>query len=123
MTLAQLRLPTIRREPTTLTETLQQRARRKFAGGALEQGGAILGAMSASVFVVGLIAPYAAALSGVSMVTPRALLGEAATALSLSLVAATASVTLKGLARREDDDARFDPIGSGQAPRQRRSDT
>lgn len=95
-----------------MEETSTQRARRKFAGGALEQAAAILGAMSASVFVIGLIVPYIAVFSGASMMSASALLTEAVSALCLSLVTTIASVTLKGLARREDDDGRFSNAGA-----------
>ena len=97
-----------------------QRGRRKFAGGALEQGAAILGAMSASVFVIGLIVPYIAAISGASHVSAGALLSEATAALCLSLLTAAASVVLRGLARREDDDGRYCAPGGENPPQSRR---
>ncbi len=87
-------------------ERAEHRGRRKFASGALDQAASILGSMSSSVFVLGLIVPYFAAFSGVSMMRASALLTEAMSALALSLATTVAAVTLKGLARREEDDGR-----------------
>ena len=85
-------------------ETARQRARRKFVFGVLEQAANILGAMTASIMVVGLVLPAIAALSGKAMIERAALIDAATLVLGFAALAATASVVLRGLARRLEDD-------------------
>lgn len=93
-------------------ETLDERGRRKFTGGVLEQGANILGAVAASVLAVGLIGPYIAAFTGSSHVPPAVLRSVARSAFAFAMLAAVASMVMRGLARRADDDVRFGSGGS-----------
>ena len=88
-------------------ETLPERAKRKFAGGVLEQGANILGAVAASVLAVGLIGPYIAAFTGSAHIPPDVLRNVARSAFAFAVFSAVASMVMRGLARRTDDDGRF----------------
>ena len=105
------------RHTTLQVERIDERARRKFAGGFLEQAGNILGAVAWSVLAVGLIGPYIAAITGSSHVPAPVLVNVAMSAFAFAVVTAGASMTLRGLARRADDDGRFHQI---EATHQRR---
>ncbi|MBV8972447.1 MAG: hypothetical protein JO290_09180 [Sphingomonadaceae bacterium] len=101
-------------------ETHRQRARRKFVFGVLEQLSNILGTMSASVLVVGLIVPTLAAFAGTSMVASVALRQVAGLVVGFSLLCGVTAATVRGLARAIDDDdgalfrgRRSDPLLSG----------
>ena len=85
-------------------ETPRQRARRKFVFGVLEQLSNILGTMSASVLVVGLIVPTLAVVSGTGMVSGAALGQVAGLVFGFSLLCGTTAVVVRGLARAIDDD-------------------
>jgi hypothetical protein len=82
------------------------RGRRRFVAGALEQAAQILGAMSASVLVAGLIGPYIAALARSPGYSPEAVVATAVIALTIALLAAVGAMVLRGLSRRADDDHR-----------------
>lgn len=86
-------------------ETPRDRSRRKFVFGVLEQMSNILGAMSASVLVVGLILPAIAVLGGRGEVARATFVQVATLVLGFALAAAVAAAILRGLARRIDDDA------------------
>ncbi len=88
-----------------MTETPRERARRKFVFGVLEQLSNILGAMSASVLVVGLIVPTIAAFAGTSRVPPAALAQVATLVIGFALLAGVTAAIIRGLARGVDDDA------------------
>ena len=85
-------------------ETARQRSRRKFVFGVLEQASNILGAMTASVTVVGLVLPTFAVFTGGSKLTSAMLSQLATLVISFALLAAFAAVTLRGLARRLEDN-------------------
>lgn len=85
-------------------ESAAHRARRKFVFGALEQASNILGAMTASTVVVGLVLPTLAVLSGSSHVTQPMLAQLAMLVLGFAMLSATAAVVLRGLARRLEDN-------------------
>ncbi len=85
-------------------ETATQRARRKFVFGMLEQASNILGAMTASVTVVGLVLPTLAVFTGTSHLTSPMLSQLATLVIGFALLAATAAVVLRGLARRLEDN-------------------
>ncbi len=88
-----------------IAETPAERARRKFVFGVLEQISNILGAMAASVLVVGLVLPTIAAFAGMSSL-PHAALAQAATlVVGFALFAAIMAAIVRGLARRIDDDS------------------
>lgn len=87
---------------------MAERGKRKFAGGFLEGAANILGAVAASVLAVGLIGPYIAAVTGSSHVPPGVLVTVARTAFAFAVTTALGSMVLRGLARRADDDGRFD---------------
>lgn len=93
------------RSAARLADRLAARRHRKFVVGALEQAAAILGAMSASVLVVGLVGPYVAAFSGASGISPASLVWVAALAFAFAVCSGAASMILKGLSRRADDEA------------------
>ncbi len=86
-------------------ETPRERARRKFVFGVLEQLSNILGAMSASVLVVGLVVPSIAAFSGMARVSAAAAAQVAGLVVGFALVAGITAATVRGLARAIDDDA------------------
>lgn len=104
-----------------IDETPRERARRKFVFGVLEQVSNILGAMAASVLVVGLVVPTIAAFAGTSSVS-RAVLAQVATlVVGFALFAAVTAAIVRGLARGIDDDsgplfrrARRDDLLSGE---------
>lgn len=100
-------------------ETLEERGRRKFTGGFLEQAANILGAVAASVLAVGLIGPYIAAFTGSAHIPPTVLVHVARSAFAFAVIAASGSMVLRGLARRADDDHRYD---SERPTTQRRSE-
>ena len=97
-----------------MTTTIRQhRARRKFIFGVLEQAANILGAMTASVMVVGLLLPALAAFTG-NMVVSHAMFGATARlVVGFALLTAMGSLTLRGLARRLEDDTLDAPESGG----------
>ena len=104
-----------------MTETPRERARRKFVFGVLEQVSNILGAMAASVLVVGLILPTIAAFAGTPTVSRAELAQVATLVVAFALFAAVTAAIVRGLARRIDDDsgpllrrARRDDLLSGE---------
>ncbi len=86
-------------------ETPAERARRKFVFGVLEQISNILGAMAASVLVVGLVLPTIAAFAGMGTVSHAALAQVATLVIGFALFAAVTAAIVRGLARGIDDDA------------------
>lgn len=89
-----------------MIERRRARARRKFVFGVLEQAANILGAMTASVLVVGLLLPALAIFSGNAAVS-RAMFASAAwLVMGFATLAAAGSLVLRGLARRLEDDER-----------------
>lgn len=87
-----------------LEHHLAGRQQRKFVVGVLDQAATILGAMSASVLVVGLIGPYIATVAGMSAISPDHLLGVAGMASVFAACSALGAMVLKGLSRRADDE-------------------
>ena len=87
-----------------MAEDEQDRYRRKFVGGVLEGAAQILGSMSGSVLVAGLVGPYLAALTGASKVSPSTLLEVAAVALAFAMVSGLGALLLRGLSRCVDDE-------------------
>ncbi len=88
-----------------LPETPAERARRKFVFGVLEQVSNILGAMAASVLVVGLILPAIAAVAGTNKVAAGDLIQIAKLVVAFAAIAAVTAAIVRGLARGIDDDA------------------
>ena len=102
-------------------ETPAERARRKFVFGVLEQLSNILGAMAASVLVVGLVLPMIAAYSGTGSLSHAALVQVAELVIGFAFFAAITAAIVRGLARGIDDDsgpllrrARRDDLLSGE---------
>jgi hypothetical protein len=87
------------------TETPAERARRKFVFGILEQVSNILGAMAASVLVVGLVLPTIGAFTGNVSVSRGDLAQVASLVIGFALFAAITAAIVRGLARSIDDDA------------------
>ena len=81
------------------------RARRKFVFGVLEQAANILGAMTASVLVVGLLLPALGAFTGHAAVSHEMFGATARLVLGFAAFSATGSLVLRGLARRLEDDS------------------
>ncbi len=87
------------------SETPAERARRKFVFGVLEQVSNILGAMAASVLVVGLVLPTIGAFAGTGKVSRGDLAEVATLVIAFAAIAAVAAAIVRGLARGIDDDA------------------
>lgn len=87
-------------------ETPKQRARRRFAFGALEQLANIFGAITATMLAVGLFLPALNAASGAAMLGKAELTGIAGLVLLLTTLTAIAAAVLRGLARLLEDDGR-----------------
>ena len=85
---------------------MDTRARRRFVFGVLEQASNILGGMTASVTVVGLIVPAIAVSTGSSHLTRAMFYEVAALVVCFAMAVAVAAMVLRGLARRLED---FDP--------------
>ncbi len=86
------------------TETPGQRAKRRFAFGALEQLANIFGGITASVLTVGLFLPAINALSGNAPLNAHALQSIAVLVLGFAALTATAAFVLRGLARLLEDE-------------------
>lgn len=102
-------------------ETPAERTRRKFVFGVLEQLSNILGAMAASVLVVGLVLPMIAAFAGTGNLSHAALIQVGTLVIGFALFAAIIAAIVRGLARGIDDDsgpllrrARRDDLLSGE---------
>lgn len=85
-------------------KTPRQRARRRFAFGALEQLATIFGAITASVLAIGLFLPALNAISGQAMLDRTSLIAIAQLVLACTTLTAIAAVVLRGLARLLEDD-------------------
>ncbi len=90
--------------PSMTPETPAERARRKFVFGVLEQASNILGAMAASVLVVGLILPMIGAFTGMATVSHADLTQVATLVIGFAALAAVTAAIVRGLARAIDDD-------------------
>lgn len=104
--------------PRTISKAEPQsaRQRRKFVAGALEQAAQILGAVAASVLVVGLVGPYIAALTGASQVSSATLGEVAGLALAIAGASAVTAIVLRGLSRRANDDGAVQALPAEQGP-------
>ncbi len=80
------------------------RRRRKFAFGVLEQAANILGAMTASITVVGLLLPALAAATGMHSITTVDFVSAAWLVIGFALFSGASSILLRGLARQLEDD-------------------
>ncbi len=80
------------------------RGRRKFVFGVLEQAANILGAMTASIMVVGVLLPALAASTGMTAVSSATFATVAWLVVGLAFLTGTGSLILRGLARRLEDD-------------------
>lgn len=80
------------------------RRRRKFVFGVLEQAANILGAMTASIMVVGLLLPALAAASGMQMASAQGFAAVAWLVIGFAMLTGASSMLLRGLARRLEDD-------------------
>jgi hypothetical protein len=85
-------------------ETPRQRARRRFAFGALEQLANIFGGITASVLTVGLFLPAINALTGTGQLDAGTLRSIALLVLGFTTLTATAAFVLRGLARLLEDE-------------------
>ena len=85
------------------------RLRRKFVLGVLEQAANILGAMTASVMVVGLLLPALTAATGHLTGNAEAFVHAAWLVVCFAMFTGAGSMTLRGLARRLEDDDRVEP--------------
>ena len=83
------------------------RLRRKFVLGVLEQAANILGAMTASVMVVGLLLPALTAATGQLHVSVETFERAAWLVIGFAVFTGAGSMTLRGLARRLEDDDRI----------------
>ncbi len=93
------------------SETPRQRARRRFAFGALEQLANIFGGITASVLTVGLFLPAINALTGTSPIVSGTLQTIALLVLGFTALTATAAFVLRGLARLLEDEGARQSIG------------
>ncbi len=80
------------------------RRRRKFVFGIIEQAANILGAMTASIMVVGLLLPALASVSGMRAVSTAMFASVAWLVICLAILTGGSSMLLRGLARRLEDD-------------------
>ncbi len=80
------------------------RRRRKFVFGVLEQAANILGAMTASVMVVGLLLPALASFGGMASVSAAMFASAAWLVTGLAVLTGGSSMLLRGLARALEDD-------------------
>ena len=88
------------------------RRRRKFVFGVLEQAANILGAMTASIMVVGLLLPALAAVGGMPPSSAESFAAVAWLAIGFAVFTGASSMMLRGLARRlEDDEANLVSTG------------
>lgn len=85
-------------------ETPRQRARRRFAFGALEQLANIFGGITASVLTVGLFLPAINAFTGTGQLDAGTLRSIALLVLGFTTLTATAAFVLRGLARLLEDE-------------------
>ncbi len=92
-------------------ETPRQRARRRFAFGALEQLANIFGGITASVLTVGLFLPAINAFTGTGPLDADALQSIALLVVGLTTLTATAAFVLRGLARMLEDEGSRHPMG------------
>jgi hypothetical protein len=84
-------------------ETPRQRARRRFAFGAVEQLANIFGGITASVLTVGLFLPAIDAVTGTGQLDAGVLRSIALLVLGFTTLTATAAFVLRGLARLLED--------------------
>ena len=82
------------------------RRRRKFVFGVIEQAANILGAMTASITVVGLLLPALASVSGMKAVSTAMFASVAWVVIGMAILTGGSSMFLRGLARRLEDDDR-----------------
>ncbi len=87
-----------------MTETREERSRRKFIAGALDQAGSVLGGLAGGVTVASVVAPTVATfIQSASMRQPILLLITIA-GLSFGVLLLCGAVYCKGLAKQMDDD-------------------
>ncbi len=87
-----------------MSESAEQRRRRKALAGGLEQMATVLTGICVGVFTAGVAAPVVAVTLGTLPVRPTAAALVVAAGLLIALAALAASVTLKGYAKVLDDD-------------------
>lgn len=88
-----------------MSETVDERRRRKFASGTSDQIAGGLGAYSAGVFTTGFVAPVVASLIGLAEASLRELLPLTVASLAGAIALFVIAVRFKGHAKRLDDDA------------------
>ena len=92
-------------------QTPRQRARRRFAFGALEQLANIFGGITASVLTVGLFLPTINAFTGTGHIDAGILRSIAVLVLGFTMLTATGALVLRGLARLLEDEGGRPPMG------------
>ena len=90
-------------------ESQRQRAKRRFAFGALEQLANIFGGITASVLTVGLFLPAINALTDTSQLDAQSFKSIAVLVLGFTTLTATAAFVLRGLARLLEDEGSRQP--------------
>lgn len=89
-----------------MAKSRNARSRRKFVFGVLEQAANILGAMTASVLVVGLLLPALAAVTGNAAIDRAMFASAAQLVIGFAALTLLGSLLLRGLARQLEDDSR-----------------
>ena len=87
-----------------MSETVEQRRRRKFAAGAVDQAATFFSGLAVGVFTAGVVAPGVAALVSLSSVTVGTLVLLGGGGVVMSAVLAALAALLKGRAKTLDDD-------------------
>lgn len=87
-----------------MSESLQQRRRRKFVAGGLEQLATLSGGLAVGVLTAGVIAPIVAALGGAIEVSAALLALLIAGSLAFTVALAIFAVVVRGRAKVRDDD-------------------
>lgn len=88
-----------------MTETLEQRRRRKFVAGALDQAATLLRGSAVGVLTAGSVAPLVALLGGALEFPALLLAGLVGAAMVISGLLGVTAVWLKGRAKVREDDA------------------
>ena len=89
------------------------RRRRKFAFGVLEQSANILGAIAASVLVVGVLLPALAAAAGMHRIAETMFDQVVWLVVGFALLAGAGSLLLRGLARLLESEDPDNGMGDG----------
>lgn len=94
-------------------ETIEERARRKFIAGVLEQAATVLGGLAAGVMVASVVAPAVTKAVGSAQIGQPVLLLIAAVGISSGVALLCGALYCKGLAKQMDDDQLIERTGDG----------